>query len=44
MRLSFCFPTSDRIREGVRRLAGVVHEQAALRAALYGNGGWGSGS
>lgn len=44
MRLSFCFPTSERIREGVRRLAGVVREQAALRAAMYGDTGWGSGS
>ena len=37
MRLSFCFPTSDRIREGVRRLAGVVRDQVALRAAFYGS-------
>lgn len=37
MRLSFCFPTSDRIREGVRRLAEVIHDEAALRAALYGD-------
>lgn len=37
MRLSFCFPTSERIREGVRRLAGVIEEQVALRAALYGD-------
>jgi hypothetical protein len=44
MRLSFCFPTSERIREGVRRLAGVVREQAALRAAMYGDAGLGSGS
>ena len=44
MRLSFCFPTSERIREGVGRLAGVVREQAALRAAMYGDPGWGSGS
>lgn len=36
MRLSFCFPTSDRIREGVRRLAGVIHDQRALREAFYG--------
>jgi DNA-binding transcriptional MocR family regulator len=44
MRLSFCFPTSDRIREGVRRLARVIHEQMALRAALYGETTRGSGS
>ena len=30
MRLSFCFPTPDRIREGVRRLAGVVNGEAEL--------------
>ena len=44
MRLSFCFPTSEQIREGVRRLAGVIQEQAALRAAMYGDPAWGSGS
>ena len=27
MRLSYCFPTADRIREGVRRLAGVVQDE-----------------
>jgi 2-aminoadipate transaminase len=42
MRLSFCFPTSDRIREGVRRLAGVIREQTALQAAFYGVAGEGS--
>jgi DNA-binding transcriptional MocR family regulator len=36
MRLSFCYPTSDRIREGVRRLAGVIRDQRALRDAFYG--------
>ncbi|WP_274994766.1 PLP-dependent aminotransferase family protein [Promicromonospora iranensis] len=30
MRLSFCFPTPDRIREGVRRLAGVVNGESEL--------------
>ena len=30
MRLSFCYPTPDRIREGVRRLAGVVAAEAEL--------------
>lgn len=30
MRLSFCYPTPDRIREGVRRLAGVVAEESEL--------------
>jgi DNA-binding transcriptional MocR family regulator len=37
MRLSFCFPTSDSIREGVRRLAGVIRDQVALREAFYGH-------
>jgi len=31
MRLSFCFPTPDRIREGVRRLAGVLEAEMELR-------------
>lgn len=44
LRLSFCFPPSDRIREGVRRLARVIREQAALRDALYGTARRGSGS
>jgi DNA-binding transcriptional MocR family regulator len=30
MRLSYCFPEPDRIREGVRRLAGVVEEELEL--------------
>ena len=30
MRLSFCFPTPDRIREGVRRLADVVNREFEL--------------
>ena len=31
MRLSYCYPTPERIREGVRRLAGVI--EAGDRAA-----------
>jgi len=31
MRLSFCFPTPERIREGVRRLAGVLEAEMELR-------------
>jgi DNA-binding transcriptional MocR family regulator len=31
MRLSFCYPTPERIREGVRRLAGVIEEELELR-------------
>ena len=30
MRLSFCFPTPDRIREGVRRLARVNDSESEL--------------
>jgi 2-aminoadipate transaminase len=30
MRLSYCFPEPDRIREGVRRLAGVVEQELDL--------------
>jgi DNA-binding transcriptional MocR family regulator len=30
MRLSYCFPTADRITEGVRRLAGVVEAEQEL--------------
>ena len=34
MRLSFCYPTPERIREGVRRLAGVVEAEMELRATF----------
>jgi DNA-binding transcriptional MocR family regulator len=30
MRLSYCYPTPERIREGVRRLAGVVEAELEL--------------
>lgn len=30
MRLSYCFPEPDRIREGVRRLAGVIEQELEL--------------
>ncbi|MBD8079976.1 PLP-dependent aminotransferase family protein [Cellulosimicrobium arenosum] len=30
VRLSFCYPTPDRIREGVRRLSGVVNSEREL--------------
>src|SRR6266545_6952737 len=36
VRLSYCFPAPDRIREGVRRLAGVVAEELDLVRALGG--------
>ena len=35
MRLSFCYPTPDRIREGVRRLSTVVNAEAEL-VELFG--------
>jgi DNA-binding transcriptional MocR family regulator len=31
MRLSYCYPTPERIREGVRRLAGVLEAEIELR-------------
>lgn len=34
MRLSFCYPTPERIREGVRRLAGVLEAEMELRATF----------
>lgn len=37
MRLSFCYPTPERIREGVRRLAGVVTGESEL-VSLFGAG------
>jgi DNA-binding transcriptional MocR family regulator len=30
MRLSYCFPEPERIREGVRRLAGVMEQELEL--------------
>jgi DNA-binding transcriptional MocR family regulator len=36
MRLSYCYPTPDRIREGVRRLAGVVEQELELRTTFLG--------
>ena len=37
MRLSFCYPTPERIREGVRRLAGVLEAEMELRATFGAN-------
>ncbi|WP_305037913.1 PLP-dependent aminotransferase family protein [Cellulomonas sp. PhB143] len=37
VRLSYCFPTPERIREGVRRLAGVVGAERDL-VELFGTG------
>ncbi len=36
MRLNFSYPTPERIREGVRRLAGVIEQEAATRAVFQG--------
>ena len=38
LRLSYCYPTSERIREGVRRLAAVVQAEAEL-VSVFGSGG-----
>ncbi|UQU64981.1 PLP-dependent aminotransferase family protein [Couchioplanes caeruleus] len=34
LRLNFSFPAPDRIREGVRRLAGVMEQELAMRAVF----------
>jgi DNA-binding transcriptional MocR family regulator len=34
MRLSYCYPTPERIREGVRRLTGVIEEELELRTTF----------
>jgi 2-aminoadipate transaminase len=34
LRLSYCYPPPERIREGVRRLAGVMEEEAEVRATF----------
>lgn len=39
MRLSYCYPEPDRIREGIRRLAGVVEEELDL-CATFLPGAW----
>jgi len=36
MRLSYCFPNPERIREGIRRLAGVIAQELDLVRALGG--------
>jgi DNA-binding transcriptional MocR family regulator len=38
MRLSFCYPTPERIREGVRRLAGVLEQEMELRQTFGATG------
>jgi alanine-alpha-ketoisovalerate/valine-pyruvate aminotransferase len=39
MRLSYCFPDSDRISEGVRRLANVIEAEIGLRDMLGSGAG-----
>jgi 2-aminoadipate transaminase len=34
LRLNYSFPPPDRIREGVRRLAGVMEQELAMRAVF----------
>lgn len=41
MRLSYCYPEPDRIREGVRRLAGVVEQELELRDTFGATGAHG---
>ena len=36
LRLSYCYPEPDRIREGVRRLAGVIESEIELRETFGG--------
>ena len=42
LRLSYCYPTSERIREGIRRLAGVVESELDLLATFGTTTGRGS--
>ena len=36
LRLAFCYPTEDRIREGVARLGALLHEEAQLYRSMQG--------
>jgi DNA-binding transcriptional MocR family regulator len=38
LRLSYCYPTPERIREGVRRLATVLEEEVELRETFGSTG------
>jgi hypothetical protein len=40
LRLSYCYPTPERIREGVRRLAAVVESELEVQATFGGGPGW----
>jgi 2-aminoadipate transaminase len=42
MRLSYCFPPPERIREGVRRLARVIEEELMLRSTFGATGAAGA--
>ncbi|MEV4251916.1 PLP-dependent aminotransferase family protein [Spirillospora sp. NPDC049652] len=42
MRISYCYPEPDRIREGVRRLAGVIENELRTRDTFGGVGHSGS--
>ncbi len=39
IRLSFCYPSPERIREGVRRLSGVLEAEMELRSMFGANSG-----
>jgi hypothetical protein len=39
MRLNFSFSSPERLREGVRRLAGVMEQDLAMRAVFGADGG-----
>jgi DNA-binding transcriptional MocR family regulator len=36
MRLAFCYPTEERIREGVARLGSLIHDETELYRSLGG--------
>jgi hypothetical protein len=38
MRLSFCYPTPEHIRLGIRRLATVIHDELELLDTFAGTG------
>jgi 2-aminoadipate transaminase len=44
IRLNFSFPPPERIREGVRRLAGVIEQEMAMRAVFGEAGGAAAGA
>ena len=36
MRLAFCYPTEDRIRDGIERLGSLVHDETELFRSIQG--------